>query len=103
MSAIPHETTRMGPGQRTIAVPTRRQPRALTARLGSNRPNRLATQSTAGPIVSAAASVTSTPRAAGIPRVWKYGNRVKYRHATAPAMVSPDPMMTCTVPRNMSW
>ena len=92
----------MGPGQRTIEVPMRRQPGLRTLRLGSSRPNRLAITMTAGPRVSAATSVTSTPSAAGTPRVWKYGSRVKYRQATAPTMVSPEPTMTCTVPRNMS-
>ncbi|CPX11571.1 Uncharacterised protein [Mycobacteroides abscessus] len=66
-----HDTTRIGPGQRTIAVPIRRQPRVRMARLGSIKPKRPAITSTAGARVRAAASVTSTPRAAGTPRVWK--------------------------------
>ncbi len=40
--------------------------------------------------------------AAGMPRLEKYANRVKYRQATAPTMVSPDPKITCDVPRYMS-
>jgi hypothetical protein len=45
----------------------------------------------------------STPIAAGMPRLWKYGMRVKYRQNTAPAMVSPEPRITCDVLRYMSW
>jgi hypothetical protein len=93
---------RIGPGHRTIAVPIRRQPRLAVLRLGSSSPKRLPMTSTAGASVSDAASATSTPIAAGIPRLWKYGSRVKYRQATAPAMVSPEPRMTCAVPRYMS-
>ena len=62
----------------------------------------LITTSTAGARVSEAISDTSTPIAAGMPRLWKYGNRVKDRQNTAPAMVSPEPSITCDVPRYMS-
>ena len=54
---------------------------------------------TAGVRVSEATRVTSTPRPAGMPRLWKYGVRVKRRQNTAAATVSPDPMMTCAVER----
>ena len=53
---------------------------------------------TAGANVNDAASATSTPSAAGMPRLWKYGSLVKYRQATAPAIVRPEPRMTCVVP-----
>lgn len=38
------------------------------------------------------------PSAAGMPRLWKYGSRVKLRHATAPATVSPEPSTMWAVP-----
>jgi hypothetical protein len=71
MSAIATDTARIGPGQRTIAVPTRRHPRVRIFRLGSNRPKRLPTVDTAGPRVSAAMTATSIPTAQGTPSVWK--------------------------------
>lgn len=52
----------------------------------------------AGPRVSAAKRATRMPNAAGMPRLWKYGRRVKLRQATAPATVSPDPKTMCVVP-----
>ena len=88
----------MGPGQRTMAVPMRRQPRVRIVRLGSNRPKWRPMISTAGPRVSAATTATSTPMPAGMPRLWKYGSRVKLRQNTAPAIVRPEPKMTCAVP-----
>ena len=59
----------MGSGQRTTMVPTRRQPRTLISRLGSNRPNRLPTVRTAGPSVIATATAASIPTAQGMPKV----------------------------------
>ena len=91
----------MGSGQRTTAVPTRRQPRTLSNRLGSNTPKRLPTVNTAGPNVSATATATSIPTAHGMPMVWKYGIRAKLRQNVAPAIVKPEPRMTCAVPRYM--
>ena len=49
-------------------------------------------------MVSAAMTATSMPIANGMPRVWKYGSRVKCRQKVAPAMVSPEPRMTWAVP-----
>ena len=91
--------TRIGPGHRTIAVPIRRHPRVRIARAGSNRPKWRPMLSTAGARVSAASNATDTPIAAGTPRLWKYGSRVKVRQNTAPAMVNPEPRMMCDVPR----
>ena len=56
---------------------------------------------TAGVRVSEAARVTRTPRPAGIPRLWKYGVRVKRRQKIAAATVRPYPMITCAVLRYM--
>ncbi len=39
--------------------------------------------------------------AAGMPRLWKYGSRVKLRQKTAPATVRPEPRTMWAVPRNM--
>ncbi len=90
------------PGQRTTTAATRRQLRMRMARLGSSTlPNRLATVTMAGPRVSAARTTTTMPNAIGIPRVWKYGRRVKCRHSMAPAMVRPEPSTTWAVPWNM--
>ncbi|GFG66397.1 hypothetical protein MKUB_38870 [Mycobacterium kubicae] len=101
MRAIATDTARIGPGQRTIAVPTRRHPRVRILRLGSNSLKKLPTVRTAGPKVSAAATATSIPTAQGIPIVWKYGSRVKLRQYIAPAIVRPEPRTTCAVPWNM--
>ena len=68
---------RIGPGHRTIAVPIRRQPRLAVLRLGSSSPNRPAITITAGASVNEATNETRTPSAAGTPRLWKYGLRVK--------------------------
>ncbi|SKU31132.1 Uncharacterised protein [Mycobacteroides abscessus subsp. abscessus] len=57
----------MGPGQRTMAVPMRRHTRVLIARLGSKKPKKLATVSTAGASVSAAATAVSMPTTPGMP------------------------------------
>ena len=62
---------RIGAGQRTTAVPTRRHSRPWAARLDSNKPKRLPRKSTAGPSVIAAATKTSIPMATGTPIVWK--------------------------------
>ncbi|PQM45924.1 hypothetical protein C1Y40_03915 [Mycobacterium talmoniae] len=99
--AIANEAARTGAGQRTIMVATRRQPRVLILRLGSNRPNRPPTAIAAGPSVSATATPTKMPTAQGTPRVWKYGIRVKLRQYVAPAMVRPEPRITWAVPWNM--
>ena len=99
MRATAIEATRTGPGQRTIAVPMRRQPRVRMARLGSNSPMWLPMTMTAGVRVSEATRVTRMPRPAGRPRLWKYGVRVKRRQNTAAATVRPDPMITCAVLR----
>ena len=56
---------RIGAGQRTVAVPTRRHPRVFIARFGSSRPNRLATARMAGASVSAAATTMIKPTAEG--------------------------------------
>ena len=90
---------RMGPGQRTMAVPTRRQPRTENLRFGSNRPNRLPAVSTAGTRVSATATATSTPTEQGMARVLKIGSRVKVRQNNAPAMVTPEARTTFATPR----
>ncbi len=42
------------------------------------------------------------PTANGMPRLWKYGRLVKRRHSVAPAIVRPEPKITCAVPWNMS-
>jgi hypothetical protein len=68
-------------------------------RLGSStRPNRVTTEMSAGPSVSAAATTIVMPIDSGMPMVWKYGNRVKCKHSVAPAMVRPDASTTCAVP-----
>ncbi|SKV06179.1 Uncharacterised protein [Mycobacteroides abscessus subsp. abscessus] len=61
----------MGPGQRTIAVPIQRHLRTIILLLGSNNPNRLPKLMTAGTSVTATATATAMPIAAGIPMVWK--------------------------------
>ncbi len=76
----------------------RRQPRVRIARLGSKMPTIAPRVRIAGPRVSAANSATRMPNAAGMPRLWKYGKRVKLRQATAPATVSPEPNTICVVP-----
>ena len=94
-----HVAAKIGAGQRTTAVPTRRQPRTLCSRLGSNRPNPLPTAMTAGIRVSATATATSMPIAQGAPTVWKTGNRAKLRQYVRPAMVRPDARTTWATPR----
>ena len=66
MRAMPIVTTRMGPGQRTMAVPMRRQPLVRIGRAGSNRPKWRPMLSTAGARVRAATNATRTPVAAGM-------------------------------------
>ncbi|SHU65172.1 Uncharacterised protein [Mycobacteroides abscessus subsp. abscessus] len=102
MIAIAMAAARTGPGQRTIVVPILRQLRIRMARLGSNNPKRLPIVMRAGPRVSDTSTPTSRPTEQGTPRVWKYGMRVKLRQYMAPAMVIPDPRMTCAVPWNIS-
>ncbi len=64
--------TRIGPGHRTTAAPSLRQPRTRIARLGSStRPKRLAIVTTAGPRVSAAKTQVTMPMASGMPSDWK--------------------------------
>ncbi|SHV15593.1 Uncharacterised protein [Mycobacteroides abscessus subsp. abscessus] len=71
-SAIVTAATRIAPGQRTVAAPTRRQPRAFPAPLGSSTlPKRLATEINAGPRVSAIATTIAMPIDNGIPVVLK--------------------------------
>ena len=98
MRATAIVATRMGTGQRTMAVPMRRQPWVRIGRLGSNRPKWRPMTSKAGARVNAATTATRTPIPAGMPRLWKYGSRVKVRHSTAPAIVRPEPKMMCAVP-----
>src|ERR1700739_4403668 len=86
--------TRIGAGQRTTAVATRRHTRPRAARLDSKRPKRLPTKRTAGPSVTAAATKTSIPIATGAPIVVKYGRRAKLRQDVAPAIVRPEPKIT---------
>ena len=57
----------MGAGQRTTAVPTRRQRRVFILRFGSKMPNRLPIAMTAGPNVNAANTTTNMPMASGKP------------------------------------
>ena len=87
-------TARIGAGQRTTAVPTRRHSRPGRAPLDSKRPNRLLTTRTAGPKLSAAATTTSMPIATGTPIVVNQGSRVKLRQNAAPAIVRPEPNTT---------
>ncbi|CFE40578.1 Uncharacterised protein [Mycobacterium tuberculosis] len=98
MEATKHVAASTGPGQRTIAVPTRRHRRVFIRRLGSNSLKKLPTVSTAGPSVSAAKTATSMPIAMGAPSVSKYGSRAKLRQYMAPAMVKPEPKITWAVP-----
>ena len=72
------------------------------ARLGSNAPILAAAVTTAGPRVSAAATTTTMPTATGMPSDLNIGLRVKFRQTIAPAMVSPEPRITCAVPWNIS-
>ncbi len=65
--------TKMGAGQRTTAVPTRRQNRLCGGRLDSYSPTRLPRNSTAGPSVTAIATTTIMPIATGAPMVLKVG------------------------------
>ncbi len=88
----------MGPGQRTTAVPIRRQPAVFILRFGSKTPKRLPMVRIAGAMVNAATTATSMPTARGTPRLWKYGSRVKCRQNVAPAIVRPEPRITCAVP-----
>ncbi|CDO08301.1 hypothetical protein BN977_03120 [Mycolicibacterium cosmeticum] len=68
-------------------------------RLGSNvLPNRVATEMIAGPRVRAQNTSVTMPTANGMPRDWKYGSLVKCRQNVAPAMVIPEPRITCAVP-----
>src|ERR1700760_1850853 len=94
-------TARIGAGQRTIAVPIRRQPRVCSFRFGSISLKNDATVSTAGPNVSAAKTATSMPTAQGTPRDSKYGSRQKLWQYLAPAMVQPAPNTTGAVLWNM--
>ncbi len=48
----------------------------------------------AGTRVSATATATKMPSAPGIPNGWKWGSRVKLRHAMAPAIVTPEAKTT---------
>ena len=91
--AMTSEAANIGPGQRTVAVPMRRHPRVLIIRLGSSRPNRVPTTTTAGAAVSAPATTTSSPKADGMPSALKYDRRAKWRQKVAPAIVSPEPKM----------
>ena len=94
--------TRIGPGQRTTAAPTLRQPRMRMARLGSSSlPKRVTTLMMATISTTPASMTTNMPIARGTPSVWKYGNRVKLRQNVAPAIVNPDPSTTCAVPWNI--
>ena len=56
---------RIGLGQRTVAVPIFRHPLVFIMRLGSRSPNLLATTSTAGAAVSAAATTITRAIADG--------------------------------------
>ncbi len=71
--------TKIGAGQRTTAVPIRRQNLLCGGRLDSYNPTRLPRKSTAGPSVTAIATTTSMPIATGAPIVEKYGSRAKLR------------------------
>ncbi|SIK46081.1 Uncharacterised protein [Mycobacteroides abscessus subsp. abscessus] len=102
MMAMAIDAARMGPGQRVMAAPMRRQVRMRMARLGSNNPNLLPMVISEGPTVRATATAVSTATAQGTPNVWKYGMRVKLRQYMAPAIVDPVPKMTCAVPWNIS-
>ena len=77
----------------------RRHPRVRMARLGSNNPMWLPMVMTAGVRVNEPTRVTRTPSPAGMPRLLKYGVRVKIRQKTAAATVRPEPMITCAVLR----
>jgi hypothetical protein len=94
-------TAKIGAGQRTTAVPTRRHSRPLTARFFSKRPTLLPTKITAGPSVSPAKTTTSIPIATGAPMVLNHGSRAKLRQYVAPAMVRPDPSTTGATLRNV--
>ena len=90
ISTTAGSTAKTGAGQRTTAVPTRRQNRPrLAARLDSNRPNLLPTKMTAGPSVRPASTTTSMPIATGAPMVLNQGSRAKLRQYVAPAIVRP--------------
>ena len=95
-------TARIGTGQRTTAVPTRRHRRPLlAATLDSKRPNLLPKKTMAGPSVTPASTTTSMPIATGAPMVLNQGSRAKLRQYVAPAMVRPDPSTTGATPRNV--
>ena len=55
----------MGPGQRTMAVPMRRQPGCVIRRAGSNRSEMAADDDSAGASVKAATTATSHRMPAG--------------------------------------
>ena len=62
---------RIGLGQRTVAVPTLRQPLVFIMRLGSSSPKRLATTRIAGATVIAAATTMISAIADGNARELK--------------------------------
>ncbi|CNH82667.1 Uncharacterised protein [Mycobacterium tuberculosis] len=64
-------TARTGAGQRTMAVPMRRQPRVCSVRFGSSSLKNDATVRIAGARVKAARTATSIPTAQGMPSVSK--------------------------------
>src|SRR5262245_10205432 len=98
MTATTDVATMIGFGQRTTTVPTLRQPRVDSSRLGSSSPNRDPTTSIAGARVSAAATTTNSEIAQGSAILVKYGSVVNDRHIHAPAIVNPEPRMTCQTP-----
>src|ERR1700738_4966928 len=86
--------TKIGAGQRTTAIPTRRQNLLVGGLFDWNNPTRLPRNRTAGPSVTADATTTIMPIATGAPMVLKYGSRAKLRQYVAPAIVRPEPTMT---------
>ena len=91
---------RMGLGHRTVAVPTCASPLVFIIRLGSSRPNRLPTTRIARATVMAAATTMIRGQRRRVGQRVEIGQPGQPRVSMAPAIVSPDPRMTCPTPWN---
>jgi hypothetical protein len=86
--------TRIGPGQRATAAPTRRQRRAVVDGRGSRNPRLTARAMSAGVSVSAAIIVARMPTAQGIPVLRNMPTSANPSAARASEMVSAEPITT---------
>ncbi len=94
----------MAPGQRTVAAPSRRQPRARPLPLGSSTfPNRVTIEISAGPIVERGCHHdrhTDRQRETHALEVRQPGEVQAQRSPRQSS--NPKPSTTCAVPWNMS-